>query len=64
MAQACLGGTGSDFQVRGRREGLDGVTAWSGVGMPEGLEPELEPKPSSLFSPGSISWLQRYLWDH
>lgn len=45
------GALGGDFQVRGREGGE----------MPEGPEPELQPKPSRLFSP-SIAGSQRSLW--
>lgn len=45
---------GQRLPVMGRREGVAGRTAWSGEegNIPERVEPELEPKPSSLFSPG------------
>lgn len=45
---------GSKIPVMGRRESVAGRTAWSGAErkIPEGWEPELKPKTSSLFSPG------------
>lgn len=54
--RACLG--------RGQEGRSGSGTAWSGGKrkMPEGAEPELEPKPSSLFSSSISSWSLRSLW--